>query len=59
VLRTINDVDLSPLVDEWAKETNAKYVKQVRALITAGTRYPAIQRFTKGAVKHLPGWSSR
>lgn len=50
LLRTVNDVDLSPLVDEWAKEANAKYVKQVRLLIKEGEAFPR-SRFTKGAVK--------
>lgn len=50
VLRTINDVDLSPLVDEWAKEVNAKYVKQVRLLIGVGERFPRSQ-FVRSRVK--------
>jgi len=50
VLRTINDVDLSPLVTEWAKEANAKYVKQVRTFIPEGRRFPR-SGFTKAAVK--------
>jgi integrase len=49
VLKTVNDVDLSPLVDEWAKTVNAKYVKQVRRLIPEGCRIPR-STFTKGVV---------
>jgi hypothetical protein len=38
-----SDVDLSPLVNEWAKKANAKYVTQVRVLIPATERFPRSQ----------------
>lgn len=33
--------DLSPLVTQWAKRANPKYVRQVRRLIPDGARFPA------------------
>jgi integrase len=40
VVAESQDVDLDPLVTEWAKKANAKYVKQVRAFIPDGRRFP-------------------
>src|SRR4051812_13605213 len=42
-LAEASDVDLSPLVNEWAKKANAKYVTQVRVLIPATERFPRSQ----------------
>jgi integrase len=39
-LAELRDVDLDPMVTQWAKRANAKYVVQVRALIVAGVRFP-------------------
>ncbi len=46
------DMDLDPLVSQWAEHTNAKYVKQVRRLIPAGTRFPSSQ-FTRARVSRF------
>lgn len=49
LLKEASTPDLDPLVTEWSKTANAKYVKQVRAHIKEGEAYPAV-RFTKGAI---------
>jgi integrase len=46
------DVDLEPLVTEWAERANAKYVKQVRTLIIAGKPFPA-SRFSRSEVSRF------
>lgn len=46
--------DLDPLVTEWSKTANAKYVKQVRAFIKAGERFPG-SGFTRGAIAAFLG----
>jgi integrase len=51
-LAELADVDLDPLVSEWAARANAKYVKQVRAFIVAGERFPA-SRFRRKAVSQF------
>jgi integrase len=38
--QTLKDVDLSPLVSEWGRHADPKYVKQVRRLIPEGRRFP-------------------
>lgn len=43
------DVDLDPFVSEWAERANPIYVRQVRALIPAGTPFPA-SRFSRKEV---------
>lgn len=53
VLADLATPDLDPLVTEWSKTTNAKYVKQVRSLVRSGEAYPA-SRFTRNAIsRHL------
>ena len=37
----LDDIDLDPLVSEWAQRANDKYVRQVRTLIVEGERFPA------------------
>ncbi|HXU02139.1 MAG TPA: site-specific integrase [Polyangia bacterium] len=49
LVASLSDVDLEPLVSEWAKRANAKYVRQVRALIPEGERFPA-STFTRKRV---------
>jgi integrase len=49
LLKELSSPDLDPLVTEWSKTANAKYVKQCRNLIYDGVVYPA-SRFTRGAV---------
>jgi len=44
-----SDVDLSPLVTEWAKRANAKYVAQVRVFIPEADRFP-VSQFTRGRI---------
>lgn len=41
LLADLRDVDLDPLVTEWAQRANAKYVTQVRTFIPEGQRFPA------------------
>jgi integrase len=41
LLTDLRDVDLDPLVTEWAARANAKYVRQVRLLVIEGERFPA------------------
>lgn len=41
VIAEASSPDLDPLVTEWSKTANAKYVKQVRCLIVRGQRFPA------------------
>jgi integrase len=49
------DVDLSPLVTEWAERANAKYVKQVRTLITDDKPFPASRFSRKEVSRFLAG----
>lgn len=46
---TLDDIDIEPLVAEWAKHANAKYVTQVRRLISEGQRFPA-SRFRRKTI---------
>lgn len=48
----LRDVDLDPLVTEWAVRANAKYVTQVRALIAEGVRFPA-SRFRRKVISEF------
>jgi integrase len=48
----LTDTDLEPLVAEWAKKANAKYVRQVRALIVEGERFP-VSRFRRRVVSEF------
>lgn len=53
LLKEIGSPDLDPLVTEWSKTANAKYVKQVRSLIRLGQRFHA-SAFTKQRISlHL------
>lgn len=45
----LDDIDIEPLVAEWAKHANEKYVKQVRRLIPEGQRFPA-SRFRRKTI---------
>ncbi len=40
LMAELTDVDLEPLVADWAVRANAKYVGQVRKLIPKGQRFP-------------------
>lgn len=51
-LAELRDVDLDPLVAEWAKKANAKYVRQVRALIVEDERFPA-SRFRRKVISEF------
>jgi integrase len=51
LLKDISSPDLDPLVTEWSKTANAKYVKQVRSLIVRGQRFPASE-FTRGRISN-------
>ena len=51
-LKEISSPDLDPLVTEWSKTANAKYVKQVRAFIRHGEAFPS-NRFVRGAISHF------
>lgn len=51
-LAELKDVDLDPLVTEWAKRANAKYVTQVRRLIVEGERFPA-SRFRRKTISEF------
>ncbi len=44
LMAELKDVDLDPLVKDWAVKANAKYVRQVRQLIPAGEKFP-LSRF--------------
>jgi len=52
LLTELRDVDLDPLVTEWAKRANAKYVKQVRTFIPEGARFPS-SRFRRKAISEF------
>lgn len=52
VLADLRDVDLEPLVSEWARRANAKYVRQARALIVEGERFAA-SRFRRKAISEF------
>lgn len=41
LLRELSSPDLDPLVTEWSKHANAKYVKQVRTLVRSSERFAA------------------
>ncbi len=45
----LDDIDIEPLVAEWAKHANAKYVTQVRRLIPEGQRFAA-SRFRRKTI---------
>lgn len=49
LLKEVYTPDLEPLVTEWSRNANDKYVKQLRQLIPNGVAYPA-SRFTRGAI---------
>jgi integrase len=49
LLKELSSPDLDPLVTEWSKTANAKYVKQVRAFIKAGQSFRASQ-FSRRAI---------
>jgi integrase/recombinase XerD len=49
ITATLDDIDIEPLVAEWAKHANAKYVTQVRRLIAEGQRFPA-SRFRRRTI---------
>lgn len=50
LIAELDDIDLDPLVTEWADRAAPKYVRQVRRMIVAGTRYP-LSRFRKKTIK--------
>lgn len=53
LIKEASTPDLEPLVTEWSRTANAKYVKQVRGLIAEGRAYPA-SLFTKRTISaHL------
>lgn len=53
LMKDLATPDLNPLVKEWEQQgADAKYVKQVRQMIPAGTLYPAA-RFTRKAVSRF------
>jgi integrase len=54
-LAELRDVDLDPLVTEWAKRANAKYVRQVRRLVVDGERFPASKFRRKTISEFLAG----
>jgi len=49
VMAELRDVDLDPLVKDWAGRANPKYVRQVRKMIPAGARFP-VSRFRRKAI---------
>lgn len=51
-LDELGDVDLDALVTEWAKRANAIYVRQVRAFVVEGERFPA-SRFRRKAISEF------
>lgn len=55
LITKLNDVDLNPLVTEWAKRANAKYVRQVRRLIVDSERFPASTFRRKAISEFLAG----
>lgn len=54
-MAALDDTDIEPLVAEWAKRANAKYVTQVRALIPEGERFPASRFRRKEISSFLAG----
>lgn len=52
LIADLSSPDLDPLVTEWSKSANAKYVKQVRCLIPKGAVYRA-SAFTKVGVSRF------
>lgn len=49
LIKAHSSPDLDPLVTEWSRNANAKYVKQVRTLIKAGHAFRASQ-FGRGTI---------
>lgn len=49
LVASLTDVDLDPLVTEWAKRANAKYVRQVRRFIPESERFP-VSGFRRKAI---------
>ena len=49
LMAELRDVDLDPLVSEWAKRGNPKYVSQVRKLIPEGERF-VVSRFRRKVI---------
>lgn len=41
LLAELKDADLDPMLTEWSRHANEKYVTQVRRFIPEGTRFPA------------------
>lgn len=52
LIAELSSPDLDPLVTEWSKTANAKYVKQVRALVKEGVAFPA-SGFTRARISHF------
>lgn len=51
LLKELSSPDLDPLVTEWSKDANPKYVKQVRTLIKKGVAFSA-SRFTRSTISN-------
>lgn len=49
MMAELRDVDLDPLVTDWAVKANPKYVRQVRRLILAGERF-VVSRFRRATI---------
>jgi integrase len=49
LLKEVSSPDLDPLITEWSKTANGKYVKQCRHHILVGVVYPA-SRFTRSTI---------
>lgn len=49
LMAELKDVDLDPLVKDWAVRANAKYVRQVRRLIPEGERF-VVSRFRRKVI---------
>jgi integrase len=54
-LAALRDTNLDPLVTEWAKRADAKYVRQVRKLIKEGERFPVSTFRRKRVSEFLAG----
>jgi integrase len=52
LLEHLTAVDLSKMVDEWAKHANAKYVTQVRVFILEGKAFP-VSKFRRGEISQF------
>lgn len=54
-MAALRDVDLDPLVTEWAKRANARYIRQVRKLIVEDVRFPTSGFRRKAISEFLAG----